>query len=129
MHDARSMRVVTVLMFVLFVATSSLAQDAIAGRIDAYIKSEMQKEQIPGVAVGVMRNGKIILAKGYGFANIEHQVPVTPLTIFQSGSMGKQFTATAIMMLVEEGKLRLDDSIAKYFPAAPATWDKITVRH
>jgi CubicO group peptidase (beta-lactamase class C family) len=116
-------------MFVLFVGTSSLAQDANTARIDAYIKSEMQKQQIPGVAVGVMRNGKIILAKGYGFANLEHQVPVTPETIFQSGSMGKQFTATAIMMLVEEGKLSLDDSIAKYFPGAPATWEKITVRH
>src|SRR4030095_768114 len=129
MHDARSMRVITALVFVLFVGTSSLAQDSITARIDSFIKSEMQKQQIPGVAVGVMRNGKIILAKGYGFANLEHQVPVTPETIFQSGSMGKQFTATAMMMLVEEGKLSLDDSITKYFPGAPATWEKITVRH
>ena len=113
----------------LLATATSLAQNSPTAKIDAYIKSEMQKQQIPGVAVGVMRNGTIILAKGYGLANVEHQVPVTPLTIFQSGSMGKQFTATAIMMLVEEGKLSLDDSIAKYFPGAPATWEKITVRH
>ena len=122
-------RTINVAILVLFFATTAFAQDSITTKVDAYIKSEMQKQQIPGVAVGVMRNGTIILAKGYGFANVEHQVPVTPLTIFQSGSMGKQFTATAIMMLVEEGKLSLDDSIAKYFPGAPATWDKITVRH
>ncbi len=122
-------RTINVAILVLFFATVTLAQDSITAKIDSYIKSEMQKQQIPGAAVGVMRNGRIILAKGYGFANIEHQVPVTPLTIFQSGSMGKQFTATAIMMLVEEGKLSLDDSITKYLPGAPSTWEKITVRH
>ena len=98
-------------------------------KVDEYVKSEMQKQQIPGVAVAVMRNGAIILSKGYGLANVEHQVPVTPQTIFQSGSMGKQFTATAIMMLVEDGKLSLDDSITKYLTGAPAEWQKITVRH
>lgn len=76
-----------------------------------------------------MRNGKIIKAEGYGLANIELDVPVMPKTIFQSGSMGKQFTATAVMMLVEEGKISLDDKIKKYFPGAPATWDNITVRN
>jgi CubicO group peptidase (beta-lactamase class C family) len=129
MHIARVVRVITALTFVLLVAANCLGQNSIAAKVDAYIKSEMQKQQIPGVAVGIMRNGKMIVAKGYGFANVEHSVPVTPLTIFQSGSMGKQFTATAIMMLVEEGKLSLNDSIAKYFPGAPQTWEKITVRH
>src|SRR5205085_1451278 len=75
-----------------------------SGAIDEYVKAEMQKQRIPGLSLAVIDGGKIVYAKGYGFANIEHQVPVRPETIFQSGSVGKQFTATAVMMLVEEGK-------------------------
>jgi CubicO group peptidase (beta-lactamase class C family) len=70
-----------------------------------------------------------VKAQGYGLANVEHQVPVKPETIFQSGSLGKQFAATAVMMLVEAGKLALDDPITRYFDAAPAGWRDITVRH
>src|SRR5690242_11726102 len=105
------------------------AQDGVATKIDDYIQAEMKAQQIPGVSVAVMKNGEIVLAKGYGLANIEHQVPVKPETIFQSGSMGKQFTATAVMMLVEEGKLSLDDKITKFFPDAPEAWRNITIRH
>ena len=75
-----------------------------------------------------MRDGKIVRAQGYGLANVELNVPVRPETIFQSGSMGKQFTATAIMMLVEEGKIGLEDKITKYFPDSPSTWNDITIR-
>jgi CubicO group peptidase (beta-lactamase class C family) len=77
----------------------------------------------------VARDGKILRAQGFGFSNLEHRVAVKPETIFQSGSVGKQFTATAIMMLVEEGKIGPDDSITKYFPQAPASWKPVTVRH
>ena len=77
----------------------------------------------------MVRDGEIVKAQGYGLANVEHQVPVTPETVFQSGSMGKQFTATAVMMLAEEGKLALDDPVSKYLTDAPATWRDITVRH
>ena len=59
----------------------------------------------PGVSVLVSRNGEIVRAEGFGFSNVELQVPVKPETLFQSGSVGKQFTATAVMMLVEEGKI------------------------
>jgi CubicO group peptidase (beta-lactamase class C family) len=89
----------------------------------------MLSQQIPGVSLAVIRNGEIVLARGYGLANVEHQAPVKPETIFQSGSMGKQFTATAVMMLAEDGKLSLDDKITKYFPDGPAAWNNITVRH
>ena len=97
--------------------------------IDEYLRTQMQAQQIPGVALAVVRDGKIVLARGYGLANVEHQVPVKPETIFQSGSTGKQFTATAVMMLVEEGKLSLEDKITKYFTDAPESWSNITVRH
>ena len=66
---------------------------------------------------------------GYGLANVELDVPATPATVFQTGSVGKQFTAMAVMMLVDEGKLGLDDHISRFFPGAPATWQDITVRH
>ncbi|MEP7037160.1 MAG: serine hydrolase domain-containing protein, partial [Acidobacteriota bacterium] len=85
-------------MTLLFVA-HCFAQDAIAGKVDEFIKSEMQKQRIPGVSLAIVKNGKLIYAKGYGLANVELQVPVKPETVFQSGSVGKQFTATAVMML------------------------------
>ena len=83
-------------------------------KVDEFVNRYIKKKQIPGVAVLVKQNGTIVLSKGYGFANLEHMVPVKPETIFQSGSVGKQFTATAVMMLVEDGKLQLDDPISKY---------------
>lgn len=98
-------------------------------RVDAHVRSEIQKQRIPGLSLAVIKNGQIILAKGYGFANVEHQVPVQAETIFQTGSVGKQFTAMAVMMLVEDGKLSLEDKITKYFTDAPAAWQNITVRH
>ncbi len=96
--------------------------------VDHYIQAEMAKRKIPGLAMLVARHGQIVRARGYGFSNVELQVPVKPETVFQSGSMGKQFTATAVMMLVEEGKIGLDDSLTKYFPEAPATWKEVTVQ-
>jgi CubicO group peptidase (beta-lactamase class C family) len=106
----------------------ALAQNS-AKSVDDYIQSEMRQQRIPGLALGVYRDGKIIKAQGYGLANVELNVPVRPETIFQSGSVGKQFTATAVMMLVEQGKLSLDDSITKYFPDAPASWQNIKIRN
>jgi CubicO group peptidase (beta-lactamase class C family) len=97
--------------------------------IDRYMAAEMRREDVPGVAVGIYNRGQILLAKGYGLANIELNVPVKAETIFQSGSVGKQFTSAAIMMLVEEGKIGLDDSIVKYFPNAPQSWQAIRVKN
>jgi CubicO group peptidase (beta-lactamase class C family) len=96
--------------------------------VDRLIHAEMQKQHIPGLSLLVARSGKIVRAEGYGLANVELQVPVKPETVFQSGSVGKQFTATAIMMLVEEGKVRLDDPISHYLKNGPPAWDQVTVR-
>ena len=117
------------LPLILLLAINCLAQTDVTSKVDQYLQSEMKAQQIPGVSVAVMKNGEIIFAKGYGFANVEHQVPVKPETIFQSGSMGKQFTATAVLLLMEEGKLALDDNISKYFPETPEAWRNITIRH
>jgi CubicO group peptidase (beta-lactamase class C family) len=117
--------VVLIVTGVAFAQTSSPTSDAVA----QYVQAEMARQHIPGVSVLVSRSGEIVLAQGFGFSNVELQVPVKPETLFQSGSVGKQFAATAVMMLVEEGKVGLDDSITKYFPDAPATWKPVTVRH
>lgn len=97
--------------------------------IDDFVRAEMDRQQVPGVAVAIVRRGEVVRASGYGFANVEHRVPVGPATIFQSGSVGKQFTAAVVMLLVEDGRIGLDDPVTKYLPEAPAGWRDITVRH
>lgn len=116
----------------LIVAVAALLLAGLPARadsIDDYIKKEMERRHIPGAALAVARNGRVVKERGYGLANVEHDVPVTPDTVFELASLTKQFTATAIMLLVEEGKVRLDDSIASYLPEAPEAWKPITVRH
>ena len=113
----------------LFSLLHVFVTDALADTIDRFVRSEMERQQIPGVAIAVVKHGKIVKAKGYGFANIEHSVPVLPVTVFQSGSIGKQFTAAGVLLLAEEGKLGLDDLISRYLTNSPPPWQGITVRH
>lgn len=101
----------------------------VADEVDDLVRAEIKRLNIPGVSIAVVRDGKIIKEAGYGFANLEHEVPARPETIYQSGSVGKQFTATLVMLLVEDGKLGLDDLISKHLPQAPELWKDITVRH
>jgi CubicO group peptidase (beta-lactamase class C family) len=113
-----------ILLFAQFCA----GQDGLETNIDNYVRGELLAQHIPGLSLAVMENGEIALAKGYGLANVELQVPVTPETVFESGSVGKQFTATAVMMLVEDGKIGLDDKITKFFTNAPDSWTNVTIR-
>ena len=114
---------------VLALAVSNSSAQDVAASVDEVIKSEMSRLKIPGISLGIVKDGKPLIVKGYGLANIEHQVPVKPETIFQSGSVGKQFTAMAVMLLVEEGKLALDEKISKYLGEVPPAWANITIRH
>jgi CubicO group peptidase (beta-lactamase class C family) len=116
------------LTFLFAVAFAAAQTAATTAAVTDYVKAEMQRQHIPGLSLLVVKNGKIVRAEGFGLANVELQVPVKPETIFQSGSVGKQFTATAVMMLVEEGKIGLDDPLTKYFADAPAAWKGVTVR-
>jgi CubicO group peptidase (beta-lactamase class C family) len=102
---------------------------AYADRVDDFVKAELSKRKIPGISIAVMKNGVIVKAQGYGYSNLEHMVPAKPETIYQSGSVGKQFAATGVMMLVEEGKVSLDDPIIKYFPDGPESWKNVKVRN
>ena len=83
----------------------------------------------PGCAVGVSVDGKIVLQKAYGMADLEHDVWNTPDTIFEAGSVSKQFTAAAILLLAKEGKLSLDDPVRKYIPELPDYGTPLTIRH
>ena len=127
------MRKITQIVIALLLVTGPLAQaregDATSARVDSVVEAQRKTQKIPGVSLAVCRDGRIVKAAGYGLANVEWDIPVTPETIFQTGSVGKQFTATAVMMLVEEGKLGLDDKIVKFIPEAPATWNDVTVRN
>jgi len=109
-------------------AESREPRTAIQAQVDSFVLAEMQRQRVPGVAVAIVNRGNVT-TRGYGFANLEHMVPVTDETLFQSGSLGKMFTATAVMLQVEDGKLALSDPITKFFPDAPATWRDITVRN
>src|SRR5690348_13550921 len=105
-------------IFILLIRPTEAQSPATRAAVDEYVKSEMQRQHIPGLSLLVAKGGQIVRAEGFGLANVELQVPAKPETIFQSGSVGKQFTATAVMMLVEEGKIGLDDALTKYFPDA-----------
>jgi len=102
----------TILLILCFLASPCFAQQiskedrAAAVKIDRVVNEQMSANKIPGVSLAVLRKGKIVLLKSYGLANVEHQVPVKPETIFQSGSMGKQFTAAGIMILAQENNSR-----------------------
>jgi CubicO group peptidase (beta-lactamase class C family) len=112
--------------FLLIFSASILAQE---DAVDTYVRSQIGSLHIPGISVAIVRNGQVVKAKGYGLANVELNVPAAKNTVYELGSIGKQFTATAVMMLVEEGKINLDDKITKYFAGAPEYWNKITIRH
>ena len=102
---------------------------AFADKLDDAIQAEMQRTHIPGVSIAVVKDGKIIREQGYGVADLENDVKVTPATLFQSGSVGKTFTAALVMLLAQDGKLSLDDPVSKYLANTPKAWEGITIRH
>lgn len=113
---------------ILLASSARRPVDPSPAQVDAAVESERIAQKIPGVAVAICRDGKLSKATGYGLANVELNVPVTAETIFQTGSVGKQFTSMAVLMLVEQGKIGLDDKITKYLPESPAIWKHVTVR-
>jgi CubicO group peptidase (beta-lactamase class C family) len=100
-----------------------------ADKVDDFIKAEMERQHLPGLSLAVIRDQKIVKVEGYGLANMELNVPARPDTVYKIGSVSKQFIASGIMLLVEEGKISLDDNISKFLDGTPDTWKSITVRH
>ncbi|HEY7119789.1 MAG TPA: serine hydrolase domain-containing protein [Tepidisphaeraceae bacterium] len=105
------------------------ARPAGADAVDDYINAEIARRHIPGLSLAVVRDGKVAKLGGYGLANVELNVTVTPDTVFQIQSVTKTFTSTAILMLVEQGKIALDDPVGKYLEGTPDSWKPIKIRH
>ncbi len=125
--DFKVMRKIVLSLMIISFVSCSIAQDAVKN-VDEFIAEEMARQKIPGVSLAIVKDGKPLLVKGYGFANLEHQVAVKPDTVFQSGLVGKQFIAFGVMLLVEEGKIALDEKIGKYLGDVPEAWSNITIR-
>ncbi|NHZ64668.1 serine hydrolase [Massilia sp. CCM 8694] len=115
--------------FALSLSALTLCSAVLADPVDDIVNAEMARQRIPGAAIAIVKDGKIIKQGAYGMANLEHQVAVTPDTVFQSGSLGKQFTAALVLLLASDGTLKLDDPISRHLPDTPPAWKKITVRH
>jgi D-alanyl-D-alanine carboxypeptidase len=100
-----------------------------ADEVDKYVRAFLQERHVPGAAIAVIENGKTVKMRGYGTASVEFGVPVTKDTVFEIGSVSKQMTAAGILLLVEEGKINLDEKISKYLPNTPDAWKNVTVRN
>jgi CubicO group peptidase (beta-lactamase class C family) len=100
----------------------------ISAKVDEYMNAAVRVDGFSG-SILVARDGQPVINKGYGMANFELNVPNDPNTVFRLGSITKQFTSTAIMMLQERGKLSANDPICKYFPECPQAWASVTIRH
>jgi CubicO group peptidase (beta-lactamase class C family) len=109
----------------VILAGACMAQDDIA-RMDQVVQSYVSTNRFMGSAA-VVRDGRILLDKGYGSANLEWDITNSPATKFRLGSVTKQFTAACILLLEERGKLSVDDPVKKHMPDAPAAWDKVTI--
>lgn len=125
--------ILTVSAFCLLTLQSASAQaparspQQIAAEIDNYMKSAVEFERFTG-AILVAQNGKPIVSKGYGMANVELDAPNTPRTVFRLASLTKQFTAASILMLQQQGKLNINDPFCKYLTDCPPAWQPITIR-
>jgi CubicO group peptidase (beta-lactamase class C family) len=113
----------------IFSAVVAVAdQPDVASRIDQ-VFAEYSAAGSPGACVSVIRDGEVVFSKGYGLANLELEVPVTPKSVFYLGSVSKQFVAAAVVLLEQEGTLSFDDDIRTYVPEFPDYGTPITIRH
>lgn len=115
------------LALIVAVLTSAPQADR-AARVDEIFK-EFSRPGSPGCAVGAYQDDKIVLSRAYGMANLDHDVPLTPSSIFHVASVSKQFTAAAVLLLAQDGKLSLDDEVRKHVPELPDFGKRITIRH
>ncbi len=130
--NARTL-VCLVVVLVLVLASSDLRAQQnwsadVAARVDKVFE-RIDKPTSPGCALAVVREGRVVYARGYGMANLDHDIVITPSTVFHVASVSKQFTAAAILLLARDGKLSLDDDVRKYVPELPDFGTPITIRH
>ena len=119
----------TVAILLAFNATVSRSQQAGPDQVDGYVKQRMRELHIPGLSMAVVKEGRIVKAIGYGMANLETNSAATPETVYKTASLSKPFIAAAILLLMQEGKIGLDEKVSKYLESSPESWREITVRH
>src|SRR5262245_27620844 len=107
------------LSILLSAAVQTTPAPAPIDSIDRYVRSEMARQRIPGLSMAVLRGDSLILARGWGEANVEHHVPAADSTIYQSGSVGKQFTSALVLRLAGDNRLGLDEPISRWLPGGP----------
>jgi CubicO group peptidase (beta-lactamase class C family) len=116
-------------IMIVLLLLSGVLTNAQTDSTDLIVEKMMKEQKIVGLSLAVIKNGNTVVNKGYGLANAEHNVPVTAATVIRLGSVSKQFFTTAILRLMEEGKLSINDPVHKFFPDAPDTWRPIQVKH
>lgn len=116
------------LLLLLILCSGVQAQADLAAKVDEYMAAQVKVNHWSGTAL-IARDGAILLSKGYGMANRELEVANSPQTKFRLGSITKQFTATAILLLEERGKLKVEDAVCKYLDPCPAAWQPVTIHH
>ncbi|WP_196140739.1 serine hydrolase [Aliikangiella sp. G2MR2-5] len=117
-----------ILILISFITLTTHAQIPQSKEIDKLF-SEWDKPDTPGGALGIIQNGKLIYSRGYGMANLDYDIANSPKTVFRIASTSKQFTAASIILLVQKGKLGLDDPLTDFFPEFPDYARQITIRH
>lgn len=122
------MKFLNVSMILIFLSTSSFGQIKESKAIDS-IFSEWNKPNVPGCGLGIIKDGKLIYARGYGMANLEYNIPNSETSVFRIGSTSKQFTAACIVLLVEQKKIDLEDTLHQYYPDFPEYAKHITMRN
>jgi CubicO group peptidase (beta-lactamase class C family) len=122
---------VCLVLSVLAIVPQAHAQssDGLAAYVDSVVKAAITAHKTVGASVAVVKGGRTLLAKGYGLADMENDVPATDETVYRIGSITKQFTAAAIMRFVEQGKISLDDTLQKFFPTYDTKGNRVTIRH
>lgn len=116
-------------LFLLLIIIVNNFLQAQSDSVDIYINQQMQKRQIPGLQLAVIKKGKIIKSGNYGYANVQDSIPVNANTVFTINSITKAFTGVAIMQLVEAGKIHLSTSISNYLSDLPESWNKVNIQH
>src|SRR5512143_1384602 len=121
-------RLLFLVLFAGIIKNANAQTQYVSFRIDSAVRAAMAARQIPGLQVAVIKYGLVIKKGRYGYANLEDRTPVTDSTLFSIASMSKAFTCAGILLLMEDGKLNIDDSVGKYFDSLPPSWAGITLR-
>jgi D-alanyl-D-alanine carboxypeptidase len=118
----------SIFIFAFLALTTNFVFAQNAPNIDEFIQKQLETQKVAGASVAVLRDGKILTAKGYGFENIENKTPASAETVYEIASLTKQFTAAGIMLLAEDGKIKIDAPISEYLENMPEKWRSVTVR-